>query len=140
MNLNDFEKKVEPKIIDRGFSYYENEAISEIEEVDRNEFAATVYGSEEYEVYIKFDNQQNIIKHTCDCPYDWGNVCKHEVAVMYYLKDTDFSGSSFKESKIEIIKKDLKRLKKGDLIDIMVELSKENRTVKDAIWEELGRE
>ncbi|MGB0864134.1 MAG: SWIM zinc finger family protein [Saprospiraceae bacterium] len=138
MNLNNFEKKVEPKIIDRGFSYYEQDAINNIEEVDKYEFEATVYGSDEYEVYIRLDKNQNILEHSCDCPYDWGNVCKHEVAVMYYLKDTDFSGSSFREAKVEVITKALKKLSKNDLIDIMVEMSKENRAVKEAIWEELN--
>ncbi|MEL6717534.1 MAG: hypothetical protein AAFP82_02375, partial [Bacteroidota bacterium] len=32
---------------------------------------------------------QTIIESDCDCPYDWGNTCKHEVAVYYYLKDSE---------------------------------------------------
>ena len=86
MNLRNFEITVEPKIGDRGFSYYENDAVTEVEQVEKGEFTATVEGSEEYTVFIKLDEHQFVIDHSCDCPYDWGDVCKHEVAVLYAYK------------------------------------------------------
>ena len=35
MNLKNFEKTVEPQIVNRGFHYFENEAIAEIEQVEK---------------------------------------------------------------------------------------------------------
>ena len=26
------------------------------------------------------------MEYDCDCPYDWGVVCKHVVAVLFYLQ------------------------------------------------------
>ena len=57
MNLNNFEKKVETKIVDRGFSYYENDYVTEVEQVEKGEFCATVMGTEEYSVLIKLDKK-----------------------------------------------------------------------------------
>ena len=84
MHLKSFEQHIERKILERGLSYYENGLIDEVEQVGDNEYSAAAYGSEEYSVFIKMDDVENIVEHSCDCPYNWGNICKHEVAMMYF--------------------------------------------------------
>lgn len=83
--LDNFELTVEPKIIERGFKYFKGGHVSRLEKVNENEFSALVSGTNSYNIYVKIDNRK-IVEHSCDCPYDWDDICKHEVAVFYSLK------------------------------------------------------
>lgn len=138
MNLNNFETLVESKICDRGFDYYENDCVLEIEQVEKGEFSATVEGSEEYMVFVKLDKNLNILDHACDCPYDWGDVCKHEVAVMYYLKDAELYEQPLEDGTFYQLKTNLAQLNKKELMEIILNLSKRNHTVKREIMLALG--
>ena len=64
-----------------------------------NEFSAVVAGSELYTVYVKL-NGETIVEYECDCPYDYGNTCKHTVAVFYKLRAKDFTDSAEKLKEI----------------------------------------
>lgn len=90
MNLKNFENEVERKIVERGLNYYRSGDIKRLEKVSENEFSAVVFGTEKYSVYVKL-NGEAIIAHECDCPYDYGDVCKHKVAVFYAVRSGDFS-------------------------------------------------
>lgn len=48
---------------------------------------AVVEGTERYKVSIQLDKDGAVLSHSCTCPYDWGDVCKHEVAVLFYLRE-----------------------------------------------------
>ena len=61
----------------------------------KTSFSAVVFGTEKDSVYVKL-NDETIIEHECDCPYDFGNVCKHKVAVSYAIRGNDFVDSSGK--------------------------------------------
>ncbi len=95
MNLKNFESEVENKIVGRGLSYYKSGDVKRLEKVSENEFSAVVFGTEKYSVYIKINNQ-TIVEHQCDCPYDYGDVCKHKVAVFYAIRSGNFSNTSDK--------------------------------------------
>jgi len=95
MNLKNFESEVENKIVGRGFSYYKGGEVKRLEKVSENEFSAVVFGSEKYSVYVK-TNGDAIVEHECDCPYDFGNVCKHKVAVFYAIRSGNFSDTGAK--------------------------------------------
>ena len=140
MNLKNFANLVEPKICNRGFHYYEGGAIDEIEQVAKREFSATVDGSEEYTVFIKLDKDLNILDHSCDCPYDWGNICKHEVAVMYHIKYNQLYNQPLAAGLFGKMQKDLQKLDKKELVEILLNLSKKNKTVREDIKWELGYE
>ncbi len=86
MTLNDFEKFVESKIVSRGHDYYKNGDVRKLEKVSENEFSALVLGTEKYNVYVKV-NDAEIVEYECDCPYDYGDTCKHAVAVFYAIRD-----------------------------------------------------
>lgn len=133
MTLHDFENYIESKILDRGFEYYEYDAVTDIEQVEKNEFVAQVLGSEEYNVFIKLNNEQKVIEHTCDCPYDWGDVCKHKVAVFYYLRDTETYNDPIKNSSIQKIQHNLQSLPKEEIIQMLIEISKRSKVLKDEI-------
>ena len=95
MNLKNFESKVENKIVERGLGYYRSGDVKKIEKVSENEFSAIVFGTEKYSVYVKLKGEA-IIDHECDCPYAYGDVCKHKVAVFLAIRNADFSDLSGK--------------------------------------------
>ena len=95
MTLTNFESEVEQKIVGRGLDYYKNGDVRKLEKVGADEFSATVFGTEKYSVYVKL-NGDAIAAHECDCPYDYGDVCKHKVAVFYAIRNGNFSNVSDK--------------------------------------------
>lgn len=99
MNLQNFEQFVENKIGARGLEYFKNGDVRKVEKVSENEFSAAVAGSELYTVYVKL-NGNEIVEYECDCPYDYGNTCKHAVAVFYKLRAKDYTDSAEKFEKI----------------------------------------
>ncbi len=95
MKLANFEDFVEAKIIERGLNYYRSGDVRKLEKVGENEFGAVVSGSERYNLYVKIKDGV-ITEHECDCPYDYGDVCKHKVAVFYAIRNGNFSDTGDK--------------------------------------------
>lgn len=93
MTLDDFEKLVESKIVGRGFEYFKDGDVAKVEKVGEGEYNAVVFGTSLYEVYVKITDGI-IVESFCSCPYDWGDTCKHEVAVYYKLRKSDFADTS----------------------------------------------
>ncbi len=89
MTLENFELFVDGKIKDRGFNYYKDGDVLKVEQVGEKEFSAVVFGSSLYNVYVKIKDGE-ITESYCDCPYDFGNTCKHEVAVYYKIRKSEF--------------------------------------------------
>ena len=89
-----WEKLFEPHILERGYAYYREGAVTEIS-IDEDGIEATVEGSEEYSVAIDLKNGQPEDME-CTCPYaEDGTYCKHMAAVLYaYERD----GSKDKQS------------------------------------------
>lgn len=85
MNINNFEKHVDERILDRGYDYYNYGNIVEVYKETENQYIFDVNGSEEYEVVVNLDTNGEIIHSYCDCPYSFGPICKHEVAAYYKL-------------------------------------------------------
>ena len=78
------------KSYQRGQSYYERGAVSNV--VQRGETVrADVEGSQyqPYTVTLTFDDA-GVAQTDCSCPYDYGGICKHRVAVLLTcLRDPD---------------------------------------------------
>lgn len=83
--LNQFEQFIDETILKRGLSYFKNGYVSEPEEITPNVYEAIVTGTEDYTVELKIKNG-TIVEHVCTCPYDLGFICKHVVAVIFYLQ------------------------------------------------------
>lgn len=84
-DLENFESFVDSKIEQRGYNYFAGGAVEYLEEVRTGLWRADVEGNRMYQVQVKLD-QQTIEYTTCDCPYDFGAICKHIVAVLYTLR------------------------------------------------------
>ena len=87
MNLDDFEDYIDPYItLMRGADYYSEGSVLSLEETSPNTYSAKVAGSKVYEVIVHLDDDREVEDISCTCPYDWGEHCKHEVAVLYALR------------------------------------------------------
>ncbi|WP_417146881.1 SWIM zinc finger family protein [Porphyromonas sp.] len=83
--LSHFEEYIDEPILKRGLSYFKNGFVHEPEEIRPGDYEAVVEGSEDYTVKLSISNGV-ITEYSCDCPYDMGAVCKHVVAVIFYLE------------------------------------------------------
>jgi len=134
MTLTNFEGLVEAKIVERGYDYYKRGRVAKVEQVGEGEFSATAFGGDDYEVYVKIDGER-IIEYECDCPYDWGNTCKHVVAVFYQIRYGNFtSNASDKFGSI------LKSLLNKDLRDFVLKLLKRDRHFRRKFLREFDEE
>jgi uncharacterized Zn finger protein len=59
--------------------YYKKGYVTAFDEISYNEYEAIVEGSETYAVRMTIKDDI-VTESVCDCPYDMGPVCKHEVA------------------------------------------------------------
>ncbi len=151
MNLNNFESYIDRVIYLRGYDYYENNYVNFVKETENNIYVAEVEGTETYTVDIELDDGLNIVEALCDCPYDMGEFCKHQVAVFFTLKDmknnTPAKGNAsngktiLKEAKFLTTKKtgkaDIEKIlsarTKEELVDFLIEIVAENEEVKQRI-------
>lgn len=79
---------MEPQILQRGRDYYDSDLVENLQK-SGSVFTAKVHGSEyrPYHVEITFNEDGDVEKWACDCPYDWGPVCKHIVAALLAIAD-----------------------------------------------------
>ncbi len=88
MNLDNFEEEIDDVILERGWHYYQDGCIKSImNEQDVNTYTAVVAGTQDYTVTVELDGNE-IVATDCDCPYDWGPFCKHQVAVFHALRES----------------------------------------------------
>lgn len=83
MNIHNFENHINKTIVDRGYFYYIEGNVVEAYEQGENEYIFHIEGSDEYEVIVEIGENGDILNSECDCPYDFGPVCKHEVAAYF---------------------------------------------------------
>lgn len=138
MDINDFKEYIDRTILKRGYDYYIEGNVDDEYITTANEYVFQVQGSENYEVTIKLDNEEEIIYSYCDCPYDFGPICKHEVASYFKLQEIlNEEGviykSKNKPSKKVDIKDVLDDLTKEELVNIIIDLTKKDKTLEDTI-------
>ena len=86
MQLFDFEKNITAIILSRGWDYYKHGYVKSINQ-DKNLYTVIVEGTDDYSVTVELDKDGSILYSKCNCPYDMGPYCKHEVAVFYALRN-----------------------------------------------------
>lgn len=133
MNIKTFDLELEDKIRARGLDYYENGAVEELEVIHGNKYYATVRGSEQYAVEIALDTAGNITYQHCNCPYDWGDVCKHEAAVLYLIRAYQRSGKAIPAGKLQSIKSQLQLQDEHELRKMIFDLATTSPNLKRAI-------
>lgn len=83
--LKDFESFIDDKIRERGYRYFMNGHITYLEETKPDKWRAEVQGSELYQIHVEI-KEEVVERIHCSCPYDYGPVCKHQVAVCHSLR------------------------------------------------------
>ncbi|MEH7246844.1 hypothetical protein V7114_08705 [Neobacillus niacini] len=138
MNINNFENDINKTIVDRGYSYYIEGNVVESFEQGENEYIFHIEGSDEYEVFVAIGDKGDILNSECDCPYDFGPVCKHEVAAYFQLYEmlnrvTTNDNKKNKTSKITTIQEVLNNLSKEELINIITNIANNDATLENSI-------
>lgn len=85
LSLDNFEQQIDETILERGLDYFTRGCVTDMEDLSGGDYEATVEGSDTYIVYLHIEGNK-VTEYECDCPYDWGPVCKHTVAALYYLQ------------------------------------------------------
>ncbi|NIA60059.1 hypothetical protein G5716_19470 [Bacillus pacificus] len=102
-------------IIDRGYEYYEDGHVEDVEIHNNKVFAFVTGNAGNYEVVIELDD---FSESSCECPYE--NYCKHMAAVVYDIQDAG-------ESKV---KEKLKDLEKEELLTVLNRLLQSSKNVQ----------
>ena len=140
MNLDDFESYVESIILERGIDYYVSGSVVSLD-YDGTEWVAEVTGTSNYTVTVTLTEDGKITDTYCDCPYDMGEYCKHQIAVFYALKDDRKSGKSIaKKGKNKELQDLLNKLTKAALISLVMEYVKKDRRIKEKIFFQYGKQ
>ncbi len=138
MNINNFQNNINKTILDRGYDYYIEGNIIETYNQEDSKYIFIVQGSEEYEVVVKLDKNGEIVYSDCDCPYDFGPICKHQVAAfckLYEIFNSEDNSISTKKqvAKQSEIKEVLNNLSKEQLISIIEAITKKDKTLKNSL-------
>lgn len=133
MNLLDFEEKMDETILNRGLDYFQNGHIERIRETGENHYVIQVSGTTDYTVDVTLDPSTNEIMDTsCDCPYDWGDYCKHQAAAFYALRNE--LTAEVQSPKTPASKRDvgtiLADLPKKELVRILLKIANENEEIE----------
>ena len=129
MKISNFENHIETRFLDRGFHIYEQDFIQEIEPIGTGEFFAIVLGTTFYKVYVQIE-EENITEWNCTCPYD-GTICKHVVAVLYYLRDSEMWLELPKNTVLDEIEHVFDRLSKTEIKEFIFDYFKKNDEMRD---------
>lgn len=138
ITINNIEKFVDPKVLERGTSYLTSQSIIEIEEIYQNDFSGIIGGSELYNINIRINESSELLTHECTCPYNTGPICKHKVAVILRIRENRRTGTPFKDGKLTLIKGELKKYNKAELNQLLIILAKSSITARNKILSQLG--
>lgn len=134
LTLANFEKNLSSKILKKGLDYYEQDAVDDLEKVSSGLWCAIVHGSESYIVKVS-TNKTRIKSWDCNCPYDYGPICKHVVAVFYAISNEIIVLKKVSKKKTHTKDKTLEIFKKADkkgLQDFITSQFRESRGLKSA--------
>ena len=140
MNLLNFEQWIHPVILQRGQTYYEQNRVSDIRSLAARRYEARVEGSESYSVEVSLDENGGVLDSRCDCPYDGGRYCKHQVAVWMVLRDqrTETDSDEMEAASPPELRTVLRRLTKDSLVDLVCRLSDETDGLEERLILQFG--
>ncbi len=113
--LKELYRYIPKYIVDRGYEYYEEGHVEDVEVHDNKVFAFVTGNGGNYEVVIDLED---FAESSCECPYE--NYCKHMAAVVY---DIQGAGES-------TVKEQLKGLEKDELLTVLNRLLQSSKNVQ----------
>lgn len=136
MNIKTFEHDVPDYLIDRGYDYYLNKCVIDLEEFEPNYYTCLVEGTSDYEVIVEMDHNGEILYTECDCPHHV-EVCKHIVAACYTIRDLMNQDNQINDKDNddeESLKTLLMKQDKETLVDVFIQLISEDRDKQDSLF------
>ncbi|MDI3547190.1 MAG: hypothetical protein PWR10_842 [Halanaerobiales bacterium] len=94
--LTALKKAVPDRIFRRGKNYYNSGKIQDYNVIPLNEgefrIEARVRGTTMYvvSIFLQIEGNHFSLYGNCSCPYNWGEICKHVVAVLYRFINEDY--------------------------------------------------
>lgn len=140
IGIQRFLDDVDPTILARGEDYYRSGQVENVE-WDGGHVTAEVSGSEEdpYLVDLDLSEDGEVEDWSCDCPYDWGPVCKHTVAVLLAIRAEagKEKHSKAKNTQKVSIQELVERADKKQLASLIVEHCREDKRFQSLVLSEL---
>lgn len=132
MNINNFKSHINKTILDRGYDYFMEGHIEKIINKNEHEYIFHIEGTYNYEVLIELNENGDILFSECDCPYDFGPICKHEVAAFFQLNQNVSltNKNAQKEPKIQELLSDLPR---EELINIILNIVEKDARLESSL-------
>ena len=85
INLEDFEKAFDEKILTRGKDLYKKGAVKHLKTA-LNDWIFGIEGKK-YVIDIAIKKDLSVFDFSCTCPSAMWNYCKHFAACLYYLRE-----------------------------------------------------
>lgn len=140
MNIRSFEQDIGETLLERGHDYYAEGRVVDVYEQGEREYVFRIQGSDDYMVVVKLDEQGEILSSSCDCPYDYSSVCKHEVAAYYELSDLLSGEDEARQSdgqsapaKRPDLREALNCLSKEELVSIVLEQARKDEILRNTL-------
>lgn len=129
---------IDPKILARGRDYYHSGQVEGIE-WDGGHVTAEVSGSDvdPYQVEIDFTADGEVADWSCDCPYDWGDVCKHIAAVLLALQGEEDARPKKKKPGKVSIEKLVEQASMEQLVRLVLEQCQEDKRFRSKVLSDL---
>lgn len=131
---------VDPKILARGEDYYRSGQVENVER-DGGHVTAEVFGCEEKPYLVELDVSEDgeVEGWSCDCPYDWGPVCKHTAAVLLAIQAEAGKEKRLKAKKTQkvSIQELVVRANKEQLASLILEHCREDKRFQSLVLSEL---
>ncbi len=133
MRLDNLDEIVDPLVMLRGQAYHQDGRVTALEQAGEKTWTAEVEGTDLYDVHFKLDSEGDL-SCKCTCPYDWGLVCKHVIAVLFAIEEAypeAFSGEAIQtpQSKLDEVREILESMPHETLVNILVGLAEDDRAI-----------
>ncbi|KWX80993.1 hypothetical protein AMQ83_35210 [Paenibacillus riograndensis] len=126
MNLADLNRNISSVIMARGEHYLRSGYVESVRELKPGLYRARVAGTELYEVLVQLGEQDKVLSSSCSCPYDMEAICKHQAAVLMYLRDhlqENASPAGFESAPAASLQQMLEMKDKSELVSLLLSLA-----------------
>lgn len=113
LSLDSFEQQIDEMVLQRGYDYFQDGRVTEVNDLGDGVYEATVEGAEPYTVRLHLEGNR-VTEYDCDCPYDRGPVCKHVAAVLFYLQKKLWDTVDMDGLKVRIPKRSRQQKQKAE--------------------------
>lgn len=126
LSIETIEQNAEDTSIDRGREYLERGAIKSLKRTSGDEVEAYVQGSDIAPYHVQIQHDQNgITSATCTCPYVGGSWCRHIVATLLAVTESE----GVLSQPVDELLRDLDREELVRLIESLIDLYPEIASV-----------